>query len=360
MSAASQTPPLKIAVMGAGLIGRRHIEGILAEPRTTLSAVIDPSDAGRDFAATKAVPWFSTVAEATATERPDGVIIATPNQVHVANALEVVAAGIPVLVEKPIADGAEAAAVLVAASARAGVPILIGHHRRHNPMIQEAKRVLESGRLGKTLTVQGTFWVAKPDDYFHVDWRRQQGAGPTFINLIHDVDLFRYLFGEIDAVHAMESNLARGYPVEDTTVVLLRFASGVLGTLSASDAVASPWSWEMTTGENPAYPKQDQFCYQIGGTGGSLAVPQLALWTNMSNPDWLQPLVKKHLPFTPADPLTIQLQHFCDVISGEAEPLVSGKEGLATLRVIEAIKASAQSGETIHLDETPGSTRSLK
>jgi len=351
MSAQSQTAPLKIAVMGAGLIGRRHIEGVLAEPRTTLSAVIDPSDAGRDFAASKGAAWFSTLAEAATSKRPDGVIVATPNQLHVANALEIIAAGIPVLVEKPIADSAEAAAGLVAAGTKAGVPILIGHHRRHNPMIQAAKRVLDSGRLGKVLTVQGTFWVAKPDDYFDVDWRRQEGAGPTFINLIHDVDLFRYFFGEVEAVHAMESNSARKHLIEDTAVILLRFASGVLATLNASDAVASPWSWEMTSRENPAFPQQDQFCYQIGGTSGSLAIPQLAIWTHASKPDWLERLVKEHVPFTPADPLPIQLRHFCDVIRRDAEPLVSSEEGLATLRVIEAIKASARSGETIHLGE---------
>ncbi|OWW05427.1 oxidoreductase [Rhizobium sp. R72] len=343
---------LKIAVMGAGLIGRRHIESVLAEPRASLSAVIDPSSAARDFAKSKEAPWFATLAEATAAQRLDGVIVATPNQLHVAHALEAIAAGIPVLVEKPIADNGDAAAALVSAGANAGIPILIGHHRRHNPMIREAKRVLESGRLGKILTVQATFWVAKPDGYFDVDWRRQEGAGPIFVNLIHDVDLFRFFFGEVEAVHAMESNSVRRHPVEDTAVVLLRFKSGVLATLNASDAAPSPWSWEMTSGENPAFPQRDQFCYQIGGTAGSLAIPELTFWTNISKPDWLQPLVKEDVPFTPGDPLTIQFQHFCDVIRREAEPLVSGKEGLAALRIIEAIKASARSGKTIHLDKT--------
>ncbi|MEK1896040.1 MAG: Gfo/Idh/MocA family oxidoreductase [Rhizobium sp.] len=358
MSAQSQTPRLKIAVMGAGLIGRRHIEGVLAEPRATLSAIVDPSDAGHDFAKSTGARCFPTLAEAAASERPDGVIVATPNQLHVANALEAIAAGIPVLVEKPIADNAEAGATLVDAGLQANVPILVGHHRRYNPIIQETKRVLNSGRLGKLLTVQGTFWVAKPDDYFDVAWRRQAGAGPTFINLIHDVDLFRYLFGEVDAVHAMESNASRKHPVEDTTVILLRFANGILGTLNASDAVASPWSWEMTAGENPAFPRLDQFCYQIGGTGGSLAIPQLALWTNASKPNWLEALVAERVAFTPTDPLIAQLHHFCDVIRRQAEPLVSGTEGLATLRVVEAIKASAQSGKTIHLGKTDA-TRSL-
>lgn len=347
------TRPLEIAVMGAGLIGRRHIEGVLAEPRTTLAAVIDPSPAARDEARANGFTWFASLAEALANRRPDGVpdgvIVATPNQLHVANAAEVIASGIPVLIEKPVADDAEAAAGLVDAAARAGVPILVGHHRRHNPIIKEAKRLIDSGRLGRIIAISGSFWVAKPDDYFNVQWRRQPGAGPTFINLIHDVDLFRYLLGEVESVHAMESSTARGHAVEDTAVVLLRFESGTLATLSASDAVPSPWSWERTSGENPGFPREDQFCYQIGGSEGALTIPDLTLWANKGRPDWREPLQEERLAVTPADPLTLQLQHFCDVIEGIATPLVSGREGLATLRVIEAIKASASTGRTIFL-----------
>lgn len=357
MSAQSQASPLKIAVMGAGLIGRRHVEGVLAEPNTMLSAIVDPSDGARDFARSLSANWFATFADAAAKERPDGVIIATPNQLHVANALDVVAAGIPILVEKPIADNADAAAALVSAGRKADVPILVGHHRRHNPLVQAAKRVLESGRLGRILTAQGTFWVAKPEDYFDVAWRREAGGGPTFINLIHDVDLFRYLLGPVEAVHAMEAGTVRNHSVEDTAVVLLRFASGVLATMAASDAVASPWSWEMTAGENPAYPRQDQSCYQIGGTHGSLAIPQLTLWTNAAAPDWREPLLREQIDFAPADPLEAQLRHFCDVIRGHADPLVSGQEGLATLRVVEAIKTSARSGLVVRLAMDGEATR---
>ena len=57
-------------------------------------------------------------------------------------------------------------------------------------------------------------------------------------------------------------------------------ANGALGTVSASDTVVSPWSWELTTGENPAYPRQDQSCYQIGGTHGALTIPALELWSH--------------------------------------------------------------------------------
>lgn len=349
MATHQQTASLKIAVMGAGLIGKRHIEAIGAGRRTALAAIIDPTDAAREYAAGKKAPWFPSLAAALAGGTLDGVVIATPNQLHVENTIEAVQAGLPALIEKPIADDAAGAEIIVTSAEAAGVPILVGHHRRHNPMAQAVKAALETGRLGKVLTAQGTFWVAKPEDYFTAQWRREEGGGPILINMIHDVDLFRYFFGNVDSVHAMQSSSARGYPVEDTAVVVMRFESGVLATFNASDAAASPWSWEMTAGENPSYPRQDQICYQIGGTAGSLSIPQMTLWTNAGAPNWLERLVKERLPFDAVEPLAAQLNHFCDVICGNANPLVSGREGLETLRVIEAIKASARSGMTVHL-----------
>ena len=282
-------------------------------------------------------------------ERPEGVIIATPNQLHEAHGLEALAAGLPAIVEKPVADTVAGGTRLVEAAEAAGVPLLVGHHRRYNPMIQKAKEIIESGRLGRVLTLHGEFWVLKPDDYFDVAWRRQKGAGPVFLNLIHEIDLFRYLCGEITTVQAQETNIVRGNAVEDAAVILLRFASGVLGTVSVSDSVVAPWSWEMTTGENPAYPRQDEGCYKIGGTAGSLTIPQLEVWSNPGKRSWLEPLVRERVPYRPEDPLKLQIRHFCAVIRGAAAPLVSGREGLATLKVIEAAKQSAQSGTMIDL-----------
>ncbi|MDL2398160.1 Gfo/Idh/MocA family protein [Rhizobium mayense] len=353
MATHQQTAALKIAVMGAGLIGRRHVEGIMLEPQAMAAAIIDPSSSARDFASAKNIAWFPSFKQAGDKIALDGVIIATPNQLHLENALEAIHAGLPTLVEKPIAHNADAAEILVREAEKTGVPILVGHHRRHNPVIRAAKRVLDDGRLGKILMAHGNFWVAKPDDYFDTQWRREAGGGPILINLIHDVDLFRFFFGEVESVHAMQANLARAHAVEDTVVVVLRFDSGVLATLSGSDAVASPWSWEMTAGENLVFPRQDQLCYQIGGTAGSLSIPQLTLWTNASKPNWLERLAEEQVHFTPADPLAVQLKHFCDVICRKADPLVTGREGLATLRVIEAIKLSAETGQTVHVNNRP-------
>ena len=341
--------PVKLAIVGAGLIGKRHAEHVAREPGALLSAIVDPSDGGRELAQRLGTRWYRSFAELVAADRPEGVIIATPNQLHVANGLEAIEAGIPAIVEKPLADDLAGARRLVEAAERAGVALLTGHHRRYNPMIAKAKEIVDSGRLGRVLAIHGHFWLMKPDDYFDTAWRREDGAGPILLNLIHDVDLFRYLCGEVVSVQALSANAVRGHAAEETAAIPLRFASGVLATISVSDTIVAPWSWELTTGENPAYPQQDQSCYQIGGTHGALTIPQLEVWSNRDKRSWWEPLVRERVPFVPEDPLARQVQHFCDVIRNGAVPIASGREGLATLAVIDAVKRAARSGETVAL-----------
>jgi predicted dehydrogenase len=339
-----------LAVQGAGLMGRRHVEHVLAAPEARLVAIVDPTPAARELAGLKSVPWFESFAAMLAAgTKPDGMIIATPNQMHVANGLEAVAAGIAALVEKPLADDVASAEKLVIAAEAANVPLLVGHHRRHNPMIQTAKRIIAAGRLGQVVSVHGFFWLMKPDDYFDVAWRRETGAGPILTNLSHDIDLLRYLCGEVVAVQALTSNAVRGFAIEETAVVLLRFANGALGTVNISDSIVAPWSWELTTGENPAYPRTDQVCYTIGGTHGALTIPKLEVWSNAQKRSWWEPIESARVYAPDQDPLPLQIKHFCRVIRGQEAPLVSGREGLNTLKVIEAVKTAAATGQQIKI-----------
>ncbi len=347
MSAAA---PVRVAVVGAGLIGRRHAEIVRALAETTLAAIVDPAPAAQALAADLGVPWRADLADLIREDGADGVVIATPNQTHAALGLKAVAAGLPMLVEKPIADSVAAAERLVRAADAAGVPILVGHHRRHNPIVQRAKAEIEAGRIGRVVAVHAFFWLNKPAAYFDVAWRREPGGGPIYINLIHDIDLLRWLAGDIVAAQAIESAAVRGHAVEDTAVALLRFASGALGTISISDTIAAPWSWELTAGENPAYPRTDQPCYLIGGTGGSLSIPRGEIWRHPDGGDWMRPIEATRGVAPDADPLIRQAAHFAEVIRGAA-PLVSGAEGLRSLAAVEAVKRAAATGAEVRIED---------
>lgn len=345
------TKSVRIAVAGAGLIGQAHIKRVIEEPQAQLAAIFDPSPKAQEQATSLGVPCFADLETGLRETMPDGVVIATPNQLHVPNGLTAVQASVPMLLEKPVSGDVASAMQLVTAAEAAGVPILVGHHRRHSPLIQRAREIVESGRLGRITAVTGLCLFQKPDQgYFDgaYSWRREPGGGVVLINLIHVIDDLRNICGDIISIQAAESSAARGFAVEDTAAMILHFANGALGTLSISDAAAAPWSWELTSGENKAYPHTDQFCYLVAGTKGSLTVPRLDVWSHEGD-GWWTPIRAERSIVPEQDPLTLQMRHFCQVIRGEAVPLLDGRGGTRTLETTLAVKKAAAGGDLIKL-----------
>lgn len=338
---------MRIAVAGAGLIGRRHIELIESSKDCVLAGIADPSPAAKDYAQARGVHCYADHRALLAQEKPDGLIIASPNTLHLPMALDCTEAGVPALIEKPVTETVATAQRLYTAVKRTGVPMLVGHHRRHNPIIKAARETVAGGKLGQLTAVVGLWLLKKPDDYFEVAWRREQGGGPLLINLIHDIDNLRFVCGEIVEVQALTSNKMRGFAVEDTAALLLRFANGALGTVTVSDATPAPWSWELTAGENAVYPRQDQPCYVFAGTGGSLSVPTMELWSYRQHPGWHAPLVREPVALSAYDPLVEQLRHFLAVIAGREQPLISVEDAMATLAVVEAVSEAARTGQKV-------------
>lgn len=345
-----------LAVAGAGLIGRRHIELIAAHPQTRLCAVVDPASASMALAGTLNVPHFTSLNDMFSANaaRIDGVILATPNHLHVPGALTCAQHGVPALIEKPVADTLASGGQLLETLATFNVPMLVGHHRRHSSTLQVARQVIASGQLGRIVTVIGSAQFYKPDSYFaQGPWRSQPGGGPILINLIHEMDNLRFLCGEVESVYAVASNTVRQFAVEDTAVMTLKFASGSLGTFTLSDTVAAPHSWEQTSGENTAYPRSaSEDCYFVAGTQGTLAVPTMRTWRyadGLGEPGWWTPFVEGQLPVNAIDPLAAQLEHFCDVIEGKAQPLVTVADAVQSLLAVEAVRQSIATGHSVSL-----------
>jgi predicted dehydrogenase len=343
----------RIAIAGAGTIGRAHIAVVQRSPTCRLSAIVDPSPAAVEVAKAANVPLFGSLADLLAVDRPDGVLLATPNHLHVPQALQCMEAGLPILLEKPIATTVAQGEQLLKVVHATGVKVLIGHHRAHSPIMRKAKEVVDSGKLGQLVAVMGSATFFKPDDYFDsAPWRRELGAGPILINMIHEVHNLRMLCGDIVAVQAFNSHAVRGFVVEDTVAINLRFASGVLGNFMLSDTAACARSWEQTSQENKAYASyDDEDCYVITGTNGSLSVPTMRIKTypGVEDRSWWKAFEVGVVGMVRDDPLVHQMEHFGAVIRGEAEPLVSALDGLQNLRVTEAIANAAKNGQTIHL-----------
>ncbi len=332
---------LQIGLIGAGLIGQKHAAYLQASPDCCLAAVADPSPEAAAFAAEQGTTCHVHFEEMLASYDLDGVIIAAPNHLHEAAGIAAAARGLPMIVEKPISADSSSAARLTAAAEQAGVPLLVGHHRRYNPNAQRARALIREGALGKLVAINVLWAVRKPAPYFEATWRTKSGGGPVLINLIHEIDMLRFICGEITEVMALSSSAVRSFDVEDSAGVVLRFECGALGTVLMSDTAPSPWSWEQATGENhPVFPENEQNPSRFFGTEAVMEFPRLKIWRHDGAVDWNSPLASEELTLPKVDVYTEQTAHFARVIRGEETPIISGEDAsrslLATLAVLEA------------------------
>lgn len=343
---------LRIGLAGVGLIGRRHLDIAKLDATCDIVAAADPTTASEADVTKHEAQYYEDYRTMLDRESLDGVIIATPNSTHAQIGIACVEQKLPILIEKPITDTVAEGETLVTAAERANVSIAVGHHRRFDSAVETAKTLLDQGTIGSLRAVQCIWSLRKHDSYFDTTWRREQpGGGPVLINLIHDVDLLRHFCGDIVRVYAETTNTARDHNVEDVVAASLRFASGAIGTITASDAAPSPWGWEQNTGDNPDIPHNARNCYRFLGSKAALGFPRMDIWRHPRDVEdsWQQPISRQTEDVAPRAALNNQLRHFCDVIRGDALPRVSGRDGLATLATTTAILESAQSGMPVTL-----------
>lgn len=335
-------PRMGVVLIGAGAVGRMHAHRCAGHADVQLMALADPGPHAQALAAELGVPWFADHRDMLDQHPVAAAIVATPNSTHLAIGRECLSRGITPLIEKPLAGTLEDGHALCEAEQAAGVPVLVAHHRRHNPITQQARQLVAGGAVGRLVTAHASAWWLKPASYFDLDWRRQAGGGPVLINLIHDIDQLRFIMGEVTEVQAMCANAQRGFEVEDTAAVLLRFANGALGTLTVTDAAVSPWNWDLAAGEADHYVQQAVDPLQIAGTLGALSVPSLTLWRYDGTPGWQQPLTRQATPVHKLDPYIAQLSHLRAVAERRMAPLCGARDALRTLQVALAVHESAR------------------
>ena len=341
---------VKIAVVGIGLMGTQHLKAIELSQRALLHSIIDINKNSYLYARKYKVPFYTSSSAILKDNKPDAVIIATPNQFHEKYTSAFLRAKIPVLLEKPISNNIISAKKIINNSKKNKTHLLIGYHRRNNSIVTSLKKKIDSGQLGKIISVNIMCWLYKHKNYFKEKWRTKKGGGPLGINLVHDIDLICYLLGPVNSVQAQTSNSVRKYKVEDTAIVNLVFKSGALCTLNVSDTIVAPWSYELTSGENPAYPVTNQSSYYIGGTKGSVQFPNLKYWYNKKERSWWKKIFHKD-ENTRSSKYTLvnQIDHLCHVVRNKAKPKVNGYDGLISLKILDAILRSSKSGKKIKI-----------
>ncbi|MFK7870029.1 MAG: Gfo/Idh/MocA family protein [Roseobacter sp.] len=318
----------RLLVVGGGLIGIRHCETIAAHPACELVGLVDP-----DMDIQIDAPRYADIAEVTAPV--DGVVIATPTALHAQMGIEAARRGWHMLIEKPVANDLVQSKALLAAVRRAKVGALVGHHRRYHAPVQQLRSLLKEGAVGRPVTATLIWAAAKPDAYFNGNWRAA-GGSPVMINLVHDIDLLRFLLGEIQQTSSLRGAGFRGKTRIESGAVALAFASGATGTITFADVAPSPWGFEAGTGENPNIGTTHQDMLWITGTKGAISFPSMQLWCGS---DWSKPAIQR--PLTKAQnenpPLAAQLDHFLEVMDG-ATPLISVEDAIETLKTTLTIE----------------------
>jgi predicted dehydrogenase len=369
----SNTPKVAVALIGGGAIAPLHAKYLLLSPTCELVAIIDPFIPGRELAQSLSVPHFSTVPELLSSleKAPDTYIICVPSSLHIGVAVDLLNVATPkaILVEKPLSTDSSSGAQFLDMAHKKQCKVVVGHHRRFHPSLDASKQIIQSGKLGRITAISGQWTAKKSDDYFaQSKWRcsRKQGGGPVWTNFVHDIDVLHYLTGSrivrVWVTGTVNRRTHEGVPksdaVEEGAAMLLQFSNGTVGTFIICDNVSSPYGWEAATGENPSFPKAGSGldCYRIFGTEGTLSAPDGALWTYRKDGaeeaerrglevGWNIPMAKEVLTVNDGIPFQRQAEHLARVVRGSEEPRCSGEDGLAAVKVCEAIIQALRSGD---------------
>ena len=316
---------MKFMIAGLGSIGRRHLRNLIAlgekdillyrSGKSTL-----PDDELEGYVT-------ETNIDASLAHEPDAVIVSNPTALHLDVAIPAVEAGCHLLLEKPISHNLERIDELQAAVGRGGGKILVGYQFRFHPGLKGVKRWLEEGKIGKPVSVRAHWGEYLPEwhpweDYQNSYAARDDLGGGVVLTLSHPFDYLRWLLGEVESVMGMVGNLGDlGLEVEDTAEIVLKFTSGVLGSVHL-DYCQRPATHNL----------------EIIGTQGTIQ------WNNQdgsarmyqaSTQEW--ELIPPPEGFERNDIFLAEMRHFLEVVTGITEPVCDLDNGIQALRIASAV-----------------------
>jgi myo-inositol 2-dehydrogenase / D-chiro-inositol 1-dehydrogenase len=245
------TDDLRIGLVGAGGVARRHATVLDRLPGVTVAAVADPeAEAARTLGGLVGATPHRGADEMLAAERLDAVYVCVPPFAHGEPERSVLAAGLPLFVEKPLAADLEVAEQLAREVAAAGVVTATGYHWRHLDTVQRAAELL-ADRPARLVVAE---WFDKVPP---VPWwtSRSLSGGQLVEQATHLLDLARVLAGEVTAVTATGTRWvtppdhATDAPTPDVDVAsagTLRFASGAVGTVAATSVLHTKYRAQLT------------------------------------------------------------------------------------------------------------------
>jgi predicted dehydrogenase len=316
---------IRIGLIGAGTVGEWHLRSY-RKAGATIVAVADPNQQlGGQRAAEFGCRHHADYRTMLDGEKLDAVSVCTPPYLHREHVLAALDRGLHVLCEKPFAATLDDAQAMTAAAAQSNQTLLVGFVHRFYEPAQRARQYVQEGALGTVISFHNRF--ATNNRKAPRDWAidpRRAGGGTFMDTAMHSVDLFRFVIGEVAAVTAHQRTVAEGLPVEDTGVLVLRSASGVLGVIEAD------WMTPVV-----------DFTFAVYGMEGAVRVgyapAELLSWIRPAGGWTREPLASVEAMAR----FDREIDHFLMCVRGAAQPAVTAHDGLRALQIIQAAYQSS-------------------
>ena len=334
---------IRAAIVGIGTWGRNlvaSVQGKSEHIRFVAGATRTPAKAA-DFCREQGIRLVDGYEQLLADRDIEALVLATPHSQHCEQIIAAARAGKHVFVEKPLGLDAKEAEVAVRACAEARVTLAVGYNWRFQPALNEVRRMLDDGRLGKLLHIEGNFCGPSAYRFAREHWRQDRDevpAGGMTGRGVHVVDAMLYLAGHIGAVFAQSARLVHDYGVDDTTSMLFRFRGGSTGYLGTIIATAETWRLQ-------AYGSKGWV--EVGD------VEHLHTWElKQCFIDFAEPM-KKQRPEVRTFPKTsterAELEHFATAAAERRPIAIPGGDEVHNVAVLEAIARSARDSRRIDL-----------
>ena len=334
-----------VGLIGGGNITETHARAARAIPGVEIAAIYgtNAEKAARLCKENGGTP-FVDLEEFLAHRPMDFVVIGSPSGLHAEQGIAAARCGLHVLTEKPIDITTERADALISECEKAGVKLGVIFQDRSKPGIHRLKTFLESGSLGKPIMIDARVkWYRPPEYYGNSRWRGTlalDGGGPLINQGVHTVDLILWLLGDVVSVQAQMKTALHAIESEDTLVALLEFRSGALGTLIAATSAypGSPRRVEITGSEGTVILEHDRVIRADLRTPHPEIAGSEPGDQNQSATSAVVSDIRGHQAI---------LEDFLRAIKTNSRPSCDGKEGRRSLALVEAIYASARSGDRV-------------
>lgn len=323
---------LRVAVVGAGSMGRNHARVLQTLPSVEVTAVVDPDEnAARAVGRLHGGKAYMSLADALASPI-DAAVVATPTQLHFDVARTLLGAGVHVLVEKPIAATLEQARELARVAERERRILAVGHVERFNPAVRLLARKLQQGALGRIFEVRSRRVGPFP--------ARVRDVGVALDLATHDLDVMRFVVGtEVDRVYA-EAKREIHTSREDLVSAVLRFSDDVVGSLEVNWLTPTKTRELTVTGERGMfhvdYLTQDLHFFE-NADAAPIGWATMSVLRGVSEGSMTRLVVRK------TEPLRVELEEFlAAVATGDVSRIVSPADAIRALELAEALTRSAR------------------